>query len=70
MDKLLDAGRSTMDPAERLKAYREVNNLLARDVPYLLLSYFNNYSLAGPNVKGVVPIPDGLIRVGAVWKER
>jgi peptide/nickel transport system substrate-binding protein len=70
MDKLLDAGRNTMDPAERLKAYRAVNNLLARDVPYLLLSYFNNYSLAGLNVKGVVPIPDGLIRVGAVWKER
>ncbi len=70
MDRLLDAGRATTDPAERLKIYRQVNNLLARDVPYLFLSYFNNFSLAQPAVKGVQPIPDGLIRVRDVWKER
>lgn len=70
MDKLLDAGRATMDPAERLKIYRQVNNLLARDLPYLQLNYFNNYSISGANVKGIVPIPDGLIRVRDVWKER
>ena len=70
MDRLLDAGRSTMDPAERLKIYRQVNNLLAKDLPYLFLNYFNNYSLAGVNIKGIVPVPDGLIRVRDVWKER
>lgn len=70
MDKLLDAGRATTDPAERLKIYREVSNLLARDLPYLELNYFNNYSVSGANVKGIVPVPDGLIRVRDVWKER
>jgi peptide/nickel transport system substrate-binding protein len=70
MDKLLDAGRATMDPAERLKIYRQVNNLLAKDLPYLQLTYFNNYSISGANVKGIVPVPDGLIRVRDVWKER
>ena len=70
MDKLLDAGRATMDPAERLKIYRQVNNLLAKDLPYLQLTYFNNYSISGANVKGIVPVPDGLIRVLDVWKER
>ena len=67
---LLDAGRATMDPAERLKIYRQINNLLAKDLPYLELTYFNNYSISGANVKGIVPVPDGLIRVRDVWKER
>jgi len=70
MDKLLDDARSTMDPAERLKLYRQVNNLLARDLPYIFLNYFNNYSLAGSSVRGVATVPDGLIRVAGVWKER
>jgi len=70
MDRLLDAGRATMDPAERLKIYRQVNNLLAKDLPYLQLTYFNNYSISGANVKGIIPVPDGLIRVRDVWKER
>jgi peptide/nickel transport system substrate-binding protein len=70
LDALLDAGRGTTDPAERLKIYRQVNNLLARELPHIFLTYFNNYSLASPNVKGVVPVPDGLIRARDVWKDR
>ena len=70
MDRLLDAGRATTDPAERLKVYRQINNLLARDLPYIYLNYFTNYSLASPAVRGVVAVPDGLIRLGGVWKER
>lgn len=31
MDRALDAGRSTLDPEERLKAYRQVYELIARD---------------------------------------
>ncbi len=31
MDRALDAGRSTLDPQERLKAYRQVYELIARD---------------------------------------
>ena len=70
MDKLLDAGRATTDPAQRLSTYRQVNNLLARDLPYLYLAYFNNISLANPAVKGLAPIADGIIRPGEVWKAR
>jgi ABC-type transport system substrate-binding protein len=70
LDALLDAGRRTADPAERLKIYRQVNDLLARELPHLFLTYFNNFSLASPAVKGVLAVPDGLIRVRDVWKER
>lgn len=70
MDKLLDAGRATTDQAERLKIYRQVNNLLAQQLPYLFLSYFDNVAIANPAVKGLVPIPDGLLRMHSVWKDQ
>ncbi len=70
MDKLLEAGRATVDPAARLKIYREISNKLARDLPYLFLTYFENIALAGPSVKGLASVPDGLLRLGAVWKDK
>jgi ABC-type transport system substrate-binding protein len=70
MDKLLDAGRSTTDKAERLKVYREINNLLARELPYIFLNYFDNIALANPAVKGLTPVPDGLLRMHSAWKDK
>jgi ABC-type transport system substrate-binding protein len=70
MDKLLEAGRRTIDPKARLDIYHQVNNILARDVPYLLLTYFDNYSLVSPKVHGITLIPDGLIRMNTVWKDK
>lgn len=70
MDRLLEAGRASTDRAERLKAYRQISNLLAKDLPYLFLTYFENISLANPAVKGLSPIPDGLLRLRDVWKEK
>jgi peptide/nickel transport system substrate-binding protein len=68
MDRLLEAGRATTDQAERLKIYRQVNNLLAQQLPYLFLTYFENISLASRAVHGIAPVPDGLLRVYAAWK--
>jgi peptide/nickel transport system substrate-binding protein len=70
MDKLLEAGRATTDKAERLKIYRQVNNLLARELPYLFLTYFENIALASRTVRGIAPVPDGLLRVHSVWKDK
>ena len=70
MDKLLEAGRATTDKAERLKIYRTISNKLAKDLPYLFLTYFENISLAANNVKGLPLVPDGLIRPYAAWKEK
>lgn len=70
MDKLLEAGRATIDPAERLKIYRQVNNMLARELPYLFLTYFENIALVSPHVKGLPSVPGGLLRPHAAWKDR
>jgi ABC-type transport system substrate-binding protein len=70
MDKLLDAGRATTNQAERLKVYRQVNNMLAKELPYLFLSYFDNVALANPAVKGLKPVPDGLLRMHSAWLDK
>jgi peptide/nickel transport system substrate-binding protein len=70
LDKLLDAGRATTNPAERMKIYRQINNLLAKELPYLFLWYFDNVALANPAVKGLTPIPDGIFRMHSVWKDK
>jgi peptide/nickel transport system substrate-binding protein len=70
MDKLLETGRATIDKAERLKIYRTISNKLAKDLPYLFLTYFENISLAGNAVKGLPLVPDGLIRPYAAWKDK
>ncbi|HUJ75285.1 MAG TPA: ABC transporter substrate-binding protein, partial [bacterium] len=68
MDRLLVAGRETLDPAKRLKIYSQVNDLLARDVPYFFYYYYTAYMITSPNVHGVLKVPDGLLRVSEVWK--
>ncbi|MEZ5763992.1 MAG: ABC transporter substrate-binding protein [Xanthobacteraceae bacterium] len=70
MDKLLEAGRATTDKAERLKIYRQVNNILARQVPYLFLTYFENIWLVSNKVKGLPAVPDGLMRPYAARKDK
>ena len=70
MDGLLDDARRTTDSEARLELYHKINNILARDLPYILLNYFDNYALVSPSVHGMVPVPDGLIRVPGIWKDK
>ena len=68
MDRLLELGRATMDPAARVAIYRQINNLIAREVPYMLLWYFEPYIIHSDKVQGLVPVADALIRAHKIWK--
>ena len=70
MDKLLEAGRATTDKTERLKIYRQVNNMLAKELPYLFLTYFDNIALVNPAMKDLQSAPDGLLRLHSAWKTK
>ena len=70
MDRLLEAGRATTDKAERLKIYRQINNMLAKQLPQLFLTYFDNISLVNPAVKGIKSAPDGILRLYSAWKDK
>ena len=47
----LTAGRSTTEKADRIKAYQQVNQYLAQDLPYLWLARDTWAVIANPNVQ-------------------
>jgi peptide/nickel transport system substrate-binding protein len=59
IDRLLEAGRATVDPAKRKLIYGRVQKLVAVDLPYIPLWWWKNVVVQAPNVKGFVPYPDG-----------
>ena len=45
VDQLIDAGRHTVDKAERKRIYAEVQEILARDLPYIDFCYMDNLTV-------------------------
>ena len=59
VDRLLEKGRTEFDEVERKRIYRQVQKLLAEDLPYVPLWWWKNVVVKNPSVKGFVPYPDG-----------
>jgi peptide/nickel transport system substrate-binding protein len=59
VDRLLEQGRITADPAERKRIYGEVQNILNEDLPYIPLWWWKNVVVTKSNLQGFVPYPDG-----------
>jgi len=53
LDRLLVAADTTSDRKTRKAAYREAQEILARDLPYISLWYKDNYALAKRNIRGI-----------------
>ena len=70
MDKLLDQGNETLDPARRKEIYAKVSELLARDVPYNFLFAASFFIITSSRVQGVESVPDGLVRMRTVWLDQ
>lgn len=62
MDRLLEAGDATLDPAARRKIYGQVQQIAAEDLPYLSLWWLDNVVVLNRRVKGFVPYPNGSLR--------
>ena len=63
---LLDAARLLNDMAQRKRAYRQVTEKLADDVPYAWLYFPKEYKLVSTKVQGFVQVPDGMMRFQTV----
>jgi peptide/nickel transport system substrate-binding protein len=59
LDRLLERGRRTMDPDARRTIYREVQRIIADDLPYVSLWYPMNVVVLTRRVDGFVPSPSG-----------
>lgn len=53
MDRLIDAGRNTLDQEKRKQIYAQVQQILARDLPYINLWYFDNVVVHSTRVKNL-----------------
>jgi len=67
MDKLLDEASQAIDQGKRKAIYAQVSGLLAKEMPYNYLFAASFFNITAKQVHGVVPVPDGLVRVRNVW---
>jgi peptide/nickel transport system substrate-binding protein len=67
MDRLVEAGAVTLDPAERKRIYSRVQEIAARDLPYVSLWWNDNVAVMSRRITGFTPHPNGsLISLGTV----
>jgi len=59
MDRLIEAGRGTIDQEKRKQIYAQVQQILARDLPYINLWYFDNVVVHSARVRDLHINPSG-----------
>ncbi len=59
MDRLVEAGAVTLDPAERRRIYARVQALAAEDLPYVSLWWHDNVAVMNRRIVGFDPRPNG-----------
>jgi len=59
VDRLIEAGRGTVDQEKRKQIYAQVQQILARDLPYINLWYFNNVVVHSARVRDLHVNPAG-----------
>lgn len=56
LTELDQAGREEMDPDRRMEIYREANEILLRDLPYIWLAYPDGLLAAKRELQGIAPV--------------
>jgi len=64
---LLDASRLLGDMGQRRRAYRDVLQIAAEEMPYVWLYFPKEYKLVSVRVKGFIHVPDGMMRLQTTW---
>jgi peptide/nickel transport system substrate-binding protein len=59
VDRLIDAGRNTVDQEKRKQIYAQVQQILARDLPYINLWYLDNVVVHSRRVRNIRVSPPG-----------
>jgi peptide/nickel transport system substrate-binding protein len=70
MDRALDTGRTSLDPATRVAAYKTVQQIFADDVPSFFYGRVQNGYAYDPKMQDVKLFEDGAILIDRVWLQR
>jgi peptide/nickel transport system substrate-binding protein/oligopeptide transport system substrate-binding protein len=78
VDALLDRADGSLNPAQRRRLYREAEQVILEDAPWLFLHYYSTDVLVQPWVKGLkeqISVMDsaptlGMIQMKKVWLEK
>jgi peptide/nickel transport system substrate-binding protein len=62
MDRLVEQGARTIDPAARRAIYAQVQQLAAADLPYVSLWWQDNVTVMNRRIAGFQPYPNGSLR--------
>ncbi len=62
MDRLVEQGARTLDPAARRAIYARVQQLAATDLPYVSLWWLDNVAVMNRRIGGFEPYPNGSLR--------
>jgi peptide/nickel transport system substrate-binding protein len=62
MDRLVELGDVTLDPAQRRRIYAAVQRLAAADLPYVSLFWIDNIAVMRRSFSGFVAYPNGSLR--------
>ena len=63
VDELLTRSRTTLDPAERRRAYEQIAAITLKDRPIVYLFHRHWLWAQTAKLNGLRPVPDGLVRV-------
>lgn len=70
-DKVVNAARVDLNPAERKQLYGQAQDMLARDIPFVPFYNMDNIAVMRSNVKGFTPHPvEYDLRVASVWIQK
>jgi len=59
VDRLIDIGRREPDTDKRREAYQEIQRIIARELPYVSLWYWDNVAVFNKRIQGVKLYPAG-----------
>lgn len=55
MDELLATGKSELDPEKRKAIYKEIQDMILEELPYIMLAYYTKPTVMAVNVEGLKP---------------
>jgi len=70
VDQLLEEAMTTYDVEKRKKIYREAQQIIVDDAPYIFYHHPSEWAAMSPKVQNFVWIPDLILRTRDLWLQR